>query len=133
MRRLQNEELTEWDDRNGYKAAFQTPDQMLYWYGNPEYNTPPDDSTPMTIGRMVPRHHLRQFECYISPLKRKKHTTDTKIVGRSKACMIVGYIYKSTTSGRIWYPVHNTVNAQSDVMFDEERYAYISCAQSLKC
>jgi len=51
----------------------------------------------------------------------------------SKACMMVGYVHDSTTLWRIWDPEHNTVKAQSDVIFDEERNAYISCPQSLLC
>jgi hypothetical protein len=46
--------------------------------------------------------------------------------------MMVGYVHDSTTLWRIWDPEHNTVKAQSDVIFDQDRNAYISCPQSLK-
>jgi len=46
---------------------------------------------------------------------------------------MVGYVHDSTTLWRIWDPEHNTVKAQSDVIFDKDRNAYISCPQSLKC
>jgi len=45
---------------------------------------------------------------------------------------MVGYVHDSTTLWRIWDPEHNTVKAQSNVIFDEDRNAYISCPQSLK-
>jgi len=56
---------------------------------------------------------------------------DTLLGPRSKPCMMVGYIYDSTTLWRIWDPEHKTVKVQSDVIFDEEKNAYISCPQSL--
>jgi hypothetical protein len=46
--------------------------------------------------------------------------------------MMVGYVHDSMTLWRIWDPEHNTVKAQWDVMFDQDRNAYISCPQSLK-
>jgi hypothetical protein len=45
---------------------------------------------------------------------------------------MVGYVHDSTTLWRIWDPEHNTVKAQLDVIFGEDRNAYISCPQSLK-
>jgi hypothetical protein len=38
---------------------------------------------------------------------------------RSKARIMVGYVHDSTTLWRIWGPEHNTVKAQSDVIFDK--------------
>jgi len=46
--------------------------------------------------------------------------------------MIVGNVHDSTTVWRILDPEHNTVKAQSDVIFDKDRNVYISCPQSLK-
>jgi hypothetical protein len=46
--------------------------------------------------------------------------------------MMVGYVHDSTTTWRIWDPEFKTTRTQSDVIFDEERNAYISCPQSLK-
>jgi len=45
---------------------------------------------------------------------------------------MVGYVHNSTTLWRIWDPENNTVKAQSDVIFDEDRKVHISCPQSLK-
>jgi hypothetical protein len=42
---------------------------------------------------------------------------------------MVVYIYDWTTEGTIWDPERNTVKAQSDVIVDEDRNAYISCRQ----
>jgi len=41
--------------------------------------------------------------------------------------MMVGYTHNSTTRWRIWDPNFQVVQAQSDVIFDEERNAYVSC------
>jgi hypothetical protein len=46
--------------------------------------------------------------------------------------MMVGYVHDSTTTWRIWDPEFKTIRTQSDVIFDEERNAYVSCPQSLK-
>jgi hypothetical protein len=51
---------------------------------------------------------------------------------RSRAYMMVSYLHDSTTLWRIWDQEHNTVKAQSDVIFDMENNTYISCPQSLK-
>jgi len=64
--RLPNEELTKRDDRDGYKASYETPYEMLHSYGKPEYNKPPDDPTRMKISYRAPLHHLRRFGCYVS-------------------------------------------------------------------
>jgi len=131
--RLPNEGLTKRDDCDGYKAPYETPYEMLHSYGKPEYDKPlPDDPTRMKISYRAPLHHLRRFGCYVSRLIPEKQRTDKKLGARSKACMMVGYVHDSTTLWRIWDPEHNTVKAQSDVIFDEDRNAYISCLQSLK-
>jgi len=41
-------------------------------------------------------------------------------------------VHDSTILWRIWDPEHNMVKAQSDVIFDKDRNAYISCPRSLK-
>jgi len=46
---------------------------------------------------------------------------------------MVGYVHDSTILWRIWDPKPNTVMAQSDVIFDEDRNPYILCPQSVKC
>jgi len=129
---LPNEGLTKRDDRDRYKAPYETPYEMLHSYGKPEYDKPPDNPTRMKISYKAPLHHLCRFGCYISRLIPEKQRTDKKLGARSKACMMVGYVHNSTTLWRIWDPEHNTVKAQSDVIFDEDRNAYISCPQSLK-
>jgi hypothetical protein len=40
---------------------------------------------------------------------------------------MVGYTHDSTTLWRIWDPNFQVVRAQSEVIFDEERNAYVSC------
>ena len=39
--------------------------------------------------------------------------------------MMVGYVYNSTTTWKVWDPEFNAVRTQSDVIFDEERNAHI--------
>ena len=50
----------------------------------------------------------------------------------AKTCMISSCVHDSTTLWRIWDPEHNTVKAQSNVIFDKQRNTYISCPQSPK-
>jgi len=45
---------------------------------------------------------------------------------------MVEYVHDSTTLWRIWDPEHNIGKDQSEVIFDEDRNAYLSCPQSLK-
>ena len=105
---------------------------MLHSYGKHEYDKPPDNPTRMKISYKAPLHYLRRFGCYVSRLIPEKQRTEKKLWARSNACMKVGYVHDSTTLWRIWDPEHNTVKAQSDVIFDEDRNAYISFPQSLK-
>jgi hypothetical protein len=129
--RLPNEGLTKRDDCDGYKAPSKTPYEMLPSYGKPEYDKPPDDPTRIKYSYKAQLHHLRRFGCYISRLIPEKQRTDKKLGARSTARMIVGYVHDPTTLWRIWDPEHNTVKAQSDVIFHEDRNADISCPQSL--
>jgi hypothetical protein len=130
--RMPNEGLTRRDDRDGFKAPYDTPYEMQHSYGRPEFEKPLDDPTRKRINYKAPLHHLCRFGCYASRLIPEKQRTDQKLGARSKACMMVGYVHDSTTLWRIWDLEHKTVKAQSDVIFDEERNAYISCPQSLK-
>jgi hypothetical protein len=130
--RLPNEGLTRRDDCDGYKAPSKTPYEMLHSYGKPEYDKPPDDPTQIKNSYKAQLHHLRRFGCYISRLIPKKQRTDKKLGARSTARMIVGYVHDSTTLWRIWDPEHNTVKAQSAVIFHEDSNADISYPQSLK-
>ena len=43
---------------------------------------------------------------------------------------MVGYVHDSTTTWKVWDPEFNTVRTQSDVVFDEERNAHVSCPES---
>jgi hypothetical protein len=43
--------------------------------------------------------------------------------------MMVGYTHNSTTVWRIWDPEFKAVKAQSEVIFDEDRNAHVSCLQ----
>ena len=42
---------------------------------------------------------------------------------------MVGYVHDSTTTWKVWNPEFNAVRTQSDVIFDEERNAHISCPE----
>jgi len=130
--RMANEGLTRSDDRDGFKAPYNTPYEMLHSYGKPEFDKPLDDPTCKRINYSAPLRHLCRFGCYTSRLIPEKQRTDQKLGAWSMACMMVGYVHDSTTLWRIWDPEHNTVKAQSDVIFDEERNAYISSPQSLQ-
>jgi hypothetical protein len=63
-----NEGLTKRDDRDGYKAPYETPFEMLHSYGKPEYDTPPEDCTRKMICYKASLHHLRRFGCHVSRL-----------------------------------------------------------------
>ena len=49
-----NEELTKRDDLDGYKAAYETPYEMLHAYGKPAVD---QDGNKMSY--KAPLHHLR--------------------------------------------------------------------------
>jgi hypothetical protein len=46
---------------------------------------------------------------------------------RLKPCMMVGYTHDSKSLWRIWDPEFQRVKTQSEVVFDEERNADMSC------
>jgi hypothetical protein len=48
---------------------------------------------------------------------------------KSKPYMMVGYTQNSTTIRRMWAPEFKAVKAQSEVIFDEDRNAHVSCLQ----
>jgi len=121
--RLPNKRLTKRDNHDGYKAPYEVPYVMLHLYGRPEYNKPPDDPTQIKISYRAPLHYLHQSRCYVSRLIPEKQRTDKKLGARSKACMMVGYVHDSPALWRNWDPEHNTVKAQSDVIFEQDRNA----------
>ena len=43
---------------------------------------------------------------------------------------MVSYVHDLTTTWNVWNPEFNTVRTQSDVIFDEERNAHVSCPES---
>jgi len=114
--RSPNEGLTKRDDRDDYKAPYETPYEMLHAFGKPAGNK---------ISYKAPTHHLRRFSCYVSKLIPEAQRR-SKFGPRSKPCMMVGYTHDSTTLWRIWDPNFQVVRAQSEVIFDEERNAYVS-------
>jgi hypothetical protein len=131
--RMPNEGLTKRDDRDGYKAPYETPYEMLNSYGKPEYDKLADDPSRKSINYKAPLDHLRRFGCHVSRLIPERQRIDKKLGPRSKpGCMMVGYVHNSTTTWRIWDPEFKTIRTQSDVIFDEERNAYVSRSQSLK-
>jgi hypothetical protein len=109
--RMPNNGLTKRDDRDGYKAPYETPYEMLHFNANPEF-----DTEGKKISDKAPLHHLCRFRCYVSRLIPEKQRTGKKLGARSKACMMVGDVHNSTTLWRIWDPEHNTVKAHSDVI-----------------
>jgi hypothetical protein len=61
--RSPNEGLTKRDDRDGYKAPYITPYEMLHAFGKPAH-----DDAGNKISYKAPIHHLRRFGCYVSKL-----------------------------------------------------------------
>jgi hypothetical protein len=57
---MPNEGLTKRDDRDGYKAPYETPYKMLHSYAKPEF-----DSEGKKISYKAPLHHLRRFGCAV--------------------------------------------------------------------
>jgi len=86
------------DDRDSYKAPYETPYKMLHAFGK----TTHDDAADK-ISYKAPIHPLQRFGCYVSKLiPEAQH--QTKFGPQSKPCMMVGYTLDSKTFGRIWNP-----------------------------
>jgi len=84
------------------------------------------DDAGNKISYTAPINHAQRFGCYVN--KRIPEAQRWSIFGPwSKPCMMVGYTHDSTTLWKIWDPNFQVVGAQSEVIFDEERNAYISC------
>ena len=107
-----------------YKAPYETPYEMLQAYGKPTV-----DKDGNAISYQAPIHHLRRFGCFVSRLipavQRRDKFSPCSMLG----CMMVGYVHDSTTIWKVWDPEFNVVRTQSDVIFDEERNAHISCLE----
>jgi len=72
-------------------------------------------------------HHLRRFGCLAYRRIPKEQRIDTKMGARSKPCMMLGYVHNTTKIWRIWDPEQRKVVNCSDVEFDENQTAHISC------
>ena len=72
-------------------------------------------------------HHLRRFGCLAYRRIPKEQRIDTKMGARSKPCMMLGYAHNTTKIRRIWDPEQRKVVNCSDVEFDENQTAHISC------
>src|SRR3978361_1179353 len=72
-------------------------------------------------------HHLRRFGCIAYRRIPKEQRIDTKMGARSKQCMMLGYVHDTTKIWRIWDPEYRKAVNCSDVEFDENQTAYMSC------
>ena len=81
------------DDRDSYKASYDTPYEMLHSYVKPHH-----DSDGNKISYKAPLHHLRRFGCHVSKLIPERQRKG-KFGAKSKlGCMMVGYVHDSTTT-----------------------------------
>ena len=62
-RHTPNSGLTNRDDRDGYKAPYETPYEMLQACGKPAM-----DNNSNAISYQAPIQHLRRFSCFVSRL-----------------------------------------------------------------
>jgi hypothetical protein len=90
------------------------------------FSKPAHDEAGSKISYKAPLHHLGRFGCYVSKLIPEAQRR-SKFGPRFKPCMMVGYTHDSSTLWRIWDPNFQVVQAQSEVIFDEEWNAYVSC------
>jgi len=110
------------NDCDRYQAPSETPYEMLHGFGKPTH-----DADGNEISYQASLHNLRRFECYASRLIPECQRRQGKFGPRSKPCMMVGYTHDSKMLWRIWDPEFQKVNAQSEVVIDEERNAPMSC------
>jgi hypothetical protein len=110
------------NDRDGYQAPYETPYEMLHGFGKMTH-----DADSNEISYQASLHILRRFGCYASRLIPEVQRRQGKFGPRSKPCMMVDYTHDSKTLWRIWDPEFHKVNAQSEVVFDEERNAHMLC------
>jgi len=119
--RSPNEGLKRKNDRDDYQAPYKTPYEMLHGFGKPTH-----DADSKNISYQAPLHNLHRFGCYASRLIPEAQHRD-KFSPRSKPCMMVGYVHDSEMLWMLWDPEFQRVKAQSEVVFDEERNAHMSC------
>jgi len=74
-----------------------------------------------------PSPNLPRFGCYVSRLILEVQPHVGKFSPSSKPGMMVGYTHNSKSLWRIWDPEFQRVKTQSEVIFDEERNAHMSC------
>jgi len=110
------------NDLDGYKAPYETLYKMLHRFRKPTHNADGNK-----ISYQATLHNLRRFGCLASRLIPAVPRRQGKFGPRSKPCMMVGYTQDSKTLWRIWNPEFQKVKAQSEVVFDEERNAHMSC------
>ena len=72
-------------------------------------------------------HHLRRFGCFAYRQISKELRIDIKMGVRSKPCMMLGYVHNTTKIWRLWDPEQRKVVNCSDVEFDVNQTAHISC------
>jgi len=110
------------NDHDGYKAPYETPYKMLHGFSKPRHNADSNE-----ISYQASLHNLGRFGCYPSRLIPEVQRRQGKLSSRSKPCMMVGYTHDSKMLWRIWDPEFQRVKTQSEVVFDEERNAHMSC------
>jgi len=125
--RSPNEGLKRKNDRDGYQARYETPYEMLHGSGKPMHNADGNE-----ISYQAPLHNLRRFECYVSRLIPEVQRLQGKFGPGSTPCKLVGYTPDSKSLWRIWDPEFQRVKTQSEVVFDEERNAHMSCQHGSK-
>ena len=109
LRMTPNNGLIKRDDRDGYKAPYDSPHEMLHAYGKPKR-----DAEGKDISYKAPTHHLRRLGCHASKLIPEAQRS-SKFGPKSKlGCMMVRDMHDSTTTWRIWNPEFKKVNTQSE-------------------
>jgi hypothetical protein len=120
--RSPNEGLKSKYDHDGYQAPYETPYEMLHGFGKPTH-----DADGNEISYQAPLHNLRRFGCYVSRLIAEIQCHQGMFGPGSKPCMMGGYTHDSKSLWRIWDPEFQRVKTQSEVVFDKERNAHMSC------
>jgi hypothetical protein len=120
--RSPNAGLKSKNDRDGDQAPYETPYKMMLGFRKPTH-----DADGNEISYQASLHHLRRFGCYASIVIRRVHCPQGIFGPRSTLCMMVGYTHDSKTLWRIWDPESQRVKSQSEVVFEEERNAQMSC------
>jgi len=110
------------NDCDGLHAPHEMPHEMLHGFGKLTHNADGNESS-----YQVSLHNIRLFGSYTSGLIPKAERHQGMFGTRSKPCMMVGYTHDAKMMWRIWDSEFQKVKAQSEVVFDEERNAHMSC------